>query len=691
VIRALSEVAAKAELRAAGIAVPDGCVYTDAQQAVTAAEQLGYPVVLKIVSSELAHKSDIGGVAVGIGTAEAVQQAFDDIWQRVREQRPDARLDGVLVERMAPGQELLVGASRSEFGPLLLFGRGGIEVEVLRDVSYRLAPITHQQARAMMQEIRGYPLLKGFRGQPAVDLDRVAEVLVRVSELLVNDPRIAELDINPLMAGPADVVAADAHIVLADPPADGDVERPLDPQAIDSLFAPRSVAVVGATVGRYNRGRAWLSRVERAGYQGQLFAVSRREQVDHWPTYPSIGALPCTPDLVLVEVGRDNVPAVLQECVDRGVPWISIHTAGYAETGSSEGADEFRALQSRVAGSASHIVGPNALGPYCPRSGILPGDVTTLSGHLGVLSQSGATLMAIGNVVGEKHIGVSKGLSYGTESDVTVDEFLTYLADDAETELVTVYLEGTRRPRQFLAALERLAARKPVVVLKGGLTDAGARAAASHSGSLASSAHVWQALFTRTGAVQAATFEELIDLIVAFSFAQRVRDRRLAIVTPSGAAAVAFADAAWRHDFVVAELAAGTRQRLQTVLPAGTSAQNPVDVAQGYFRHESMAGVFDSLSGDDEVSFVLYHLAMDVFATTVSYAPWVQDTFVKTLVEAGQQQKPVVVVMPHTVADGKRAELADVLLAQGIPVFATADTALAALSKLLAYRSRSLD
>lgn len=685
----VGEPAAKKILRTLGLRTPEGGLCTTEDQAVQVADRIGYPVVLKVISPGITHKSEVGGVKVGLGWRGAVRAAFAEIQERVRSRLPGSEITGILVERMVSGHELLVGASRTEFGPLILFGLGGITVELLQDVSYRLAPLERSQATEMVRGIRVFPLLQGFRGQPPVDLDALADLLVRVSDLVVEYPQIRELDINPLMAQHDELVSADARIVVDRSPPVGSVDGgeygPQD-EAWQALWWPRSVAVVGATTGRYNRAKAWMSRVERAGYRGRLYAVSRRDQVEHWPTFARVSDIAERPDLVMVEVGQDSVAEVVQECVRCRVPWISVHTAGFAERGDQEGAQRLLELQTLLQGSASFLIGPNAMGPYSPGAGILPGEVMARSGPLALLSQSGVTFLALGKIAEEKEIGVSKGVSYGSEGGVTADAFLNYLAEDSETQVIAMYLEGVRRPRAFAAALERAARAKPVVVLKGGITQAGAQAAASHSGALVGSAQGWTALLTRTRAVQAETFEDLVDLVVAFTHLHERFARRVAIVTPSGAAAVTYADACSRQGFEAPALSPETRGRLSALLPPGTSARNPADVAQAYFRKDIMQPVLSAVAEDPSVSLVVFHLAMDVYAQTVEHAPWAGQAFLQTLVEAKDNGKPLVVVLPYTIADAKRAEVERYLLSQGLAVFPTMDRALKALGMVLWYR-----
>ncbi|MBW1778479.1 MAG: acetate--CoA ligase family protein, partial [Deltaproteobacteria bacterium] len=196
----------------------------DPEEAVAAARGMGYPVVLKVVSEQIPHKSDAGGVVVGLETPEAVREAFSGIVSRARAFRADAVIDGVLVQKMAlPGTEVILGMNRYPvFGPLLMFGFGGIFVEVFKDVSFRLAPIGRASARRMVRQIKGYRLLEGFRGKPKDDIDALEHALVRLSDLAVRHPEIRELDINPMLAHPEGqgATVADCRIIL-EPNASG--------------------------------------------------------------------------------------------------------------------------------------------------------------------------------------------------------------------------------------------------------------------------------------------------------------------------------------------------------------------------------------------------------------------------------------------------------------------------------------
>jgi acetyltransferase len=214
----LGEADAKDILRAYGFNVPPGRIAADADEAVAYADRIGYPVAMKIASPDIIHKSDIGGVKLNLGSADAVRDAFDLMMLRISRKMPNAKLNGVYLEAMCKkGREVILGMTRDpQFGPMLMFGLGGIFVEVMKDVTFHIAPITSDEAMQMLESTRSFALLKGARGQAAVDLNAIADALQRISQLVTDFPQIVEMDINPFMVGGvgSESVAADARITL---------------------------------------------------------------------------------------------------------------------------------------------------------------------------------------------------------------------------------------------------------------------------------------------------------------------------------------------------------------------------------------------------------------------------------------------------------------------------------------------
>lgn len=217
----LSEVEAKQLLAEAGIAVVEARLAKERDEAVALAKEFGYPVALKIVSPQITHKSDVGGVQLNLGTAEEVASAFDAIVAAAKHATPDANVEGVSVQRMAePGIEVIVGMTMdAQFGPVLMFGLGGVLVEVLKDVAFRVVPITARDARQMVRDIQGFPILQGYRGQEPADLEALEALLLKLSAFIEGHAEVAELDLNPVFAYPDGAIAVDARIVLAAPTA----------------------------------------------------------------------------------------------------------------------------------------------------------------------------------------------------------------------------------------------------------------------------------------------------------------------------------------------------------------------------------------------------------------------------------------------------------------------------------------
>lgn len=212
----LTEIESKQLLNQAGISVNDTRLATSSEEAVSISKQLGFPVVLKIVSPDIIHKSDAGGVKLDLRTSKQVGKAYDDILKAISQKNAKAVITGMSVQRMArPGVEVIIGMSKdAQFGPVLMFGLGGILVEILKDVSFRIVPLNKRDAGEMIRELKGYPLLQGYRGQEPVDISNLEEMLLKVSNFVEQNPEIKELDLNPVFAYSDGAVAVDARVIL---------------------------------------------------------------------------------------------------------------------------------------------------------------------------------------------------------------------------------------------------------------------------------------------------------------------------------------------------------------------------------------------------------------------------------------------------------------------------------------------
>ena len=212
----LTEVEAKELLRKAGMPVIDTRLARTGREAVSLAREMGFPVAMKIISPDIVHKTDAGGVKLGLANAAQVEKAYHDIMSSVRQKAPQAQIEGVSVQKMArPGTELIIGMNKDEqFGPVIMFGLGGIFVEILKDVSFRLVPLTPGDAAEMVAEIKGFRLLQGFRGQEPVNISLLEDLIVKISDFVDKNPQIKELDLNPVFGYRDSLAIVDARIIL---------------------------------------------------------------------------------------------------------------------------------------------------------------------------------------------------------------------------------------------------------------------------------------------------------------------------------------------------------------------------------------------------------------------------------------------------------------------------------------------
>ena len=212
----LTEIEAKQLLKNAGISVVDTRLATSKAEAVAIAKELGFPIVMKIASADVVHKSDAGGVKLGLKTAAQVGKAYDEIMKSIKAAFPNAKIEGVSVQAMArQGVEVIIGMSKdAQFGPVLMFGLGGVLVEILKDVAFRIVPLVKRDAKEMIREIKGFPLLQGYRGSEPVDIENLENMLLKVSEFIEKTPEIKELDLNPIFAYKDGAVAVDARVIL---------------------------------------------------------------------------------------------------------------------------------------------------------------------------------------------------------------------------------------------------------------------------------------------------------------------------------------------------------------------------------------------------------------------------------------------------------------------------------------------
>ncbi len=456
------------------------------------------------------------------------------------------------------------------------------------------------------------------------------------------------------------------------------------------VFHPRSIAVVGASSDEHKSGSKWVLGLQAAGYRGALYPVSTRGgSIGGLTIYTSLESVPGEVEHVIASVPVASVMHLLDDCIRKRARVVMFFTAGFAETGSQAGAELEKAMLEKARAAGLRIIGPNCIGSYCPAEHIplgpsAPGRLG-VPGEAGFISQSGGIAAKLVENGIARHIRFGKGVSVGNSIDLDASDFLEYFGGDPETKVVGMYLEGTRNGRRLFETLRDVCRVKPVVVWKGGRTAAGAAAARSHTGSMASSAPVWSAALRQVGAIEARSLEELTDCLLLLQQPAPVRVRNVAVVgglaDGGGGISVSGSDACNDNELTVPELSTGTKESLQQLIgEVGSILRNPVDVSPAQFRGpDTLFRALEVVAHEPGIDVVLLQEDMDIMLSFLGQPETgVINTFLARFPQACG--KPLVMVLPPGSAEPERVELEDRLLTAGIPVFPTMARAARALS-----------
>jgi acyl-CoA synthetase (NDP forming) len=605
-VPALDEDAGKQFFAAYGIAVPEGGVALSADEAARLASKIGYPVVMKGSSSTVQHKTDAGLVILGVTDEIEVREAFRTLESRAA--TAGVTLDGVLVEHMVAGKrEFVVGLTRDLlFGPVVMFGLGGIYAEALHDVAFAVAPISEHDAYELMEQIEAKVLLGPVRGDPPVDRAALASIIMAVGQMAEDHPEIREIDVNPLLIDGTAPVAVDALIAVGEP-VRVSTRPPADVSRLGSLVAPRSVAVVGASSDTGKWGGMLVANLRLGCFPGPIYLVNPKGgTVLGLPVYTSLAELPETPDLVLIAVPAPLVNGVVEECGRRGVAAVVVVSAGFSEVG-----DQGRAMEKQIVATAERydlaLVGPNCMGVISSHHQLYGTGfmlVRPEPGGASMVSQSGNLGLQLLVSAERRRCGVGKFIGVGNEAMIDAVDFINFLHTDPETNTIVAYMEGFDDGRRLLDVVRRTSLDKPVVVLRGGMSEYGKKAAASHTGALTSSTAVFQAAARQSGLMVVTDPDEFMDLTFALAYMPLPAGRRVAVATLGGGWGVLVSDELARCGLQLAELTLEVMERLNQLLPPFWSHANPIDMVATVTPGVPEA-VVEALAASDEVDAVI--------------------------------------------------------------------------------------
>jgi acyl-CoA synthetase (NDP forming) len=466
-------------------------------------------------------------------------------------------------------------------------------------------------------------------------------------------------------------------------------------QQMDRLWRPRSIAVVGLSDKLGNMGQMFSLSLKKQGFKGPVIGVNPTGELKSLPWVRRLQDYEGPLDHIIICVPAGQIEAVIRDAVAKGARSAAMFTSGFAE----EGHDEGRRLQERIAAIAREgglrLIGPNCMGLHYPPNGLsFRPDMTTLWGRTAMTSQSGGMAISTLMTAAERGVPLGKVVSYGNECDLTAQDFIRYFADDPETDRIVMYVEGTPAGAGPDLAQAMIAAgkKKPLLVCKGGRTEVGTRAAASHTGALAGSGRVWQALFKQAGAKVAGSVDELVDLIELEERMARPRGRGLALLTISGGFGVFATDVVAEHGFRLPEFAPETKAAMgQFINFPGTSVKNPLDMAAAIFWQGNHEPIYAPLKDDPNIDAILVLLSIEYVHLIEGFGPIEPIRFTKWFLKQmfkglKATAKPAAFVFFESIEPAARLEYVKYIREHGFAVFPTVERALKALAQKVGGR-----
>jgi acetyl coenzyme A synthetase (ADP forming)-like protein len=651
-----------------GIAVPGEGLATSSAEAAKLASGMGYPVVMKIVSPDILHKTEAGGVIVGVKDDAAAKAAYDTILANAKKYKADAKIEGIQVQQMlSGGTEVIVGSiTDGSFGKLVAFGLGGVLVEVLKDVTFRLAPTTTNEALSMLDGIQAHEMLKGVRGGDPVNREALAKIIVNVSQLVSDFPEIVELDLNPVFATKKDAIAADVRIVV-----DFDYKPRPAPRsneeivtAMNRIMMPKAVAVIGASAENGKIGNSVMKNLINGGYQGKIYPIHpKADDILGHKAYKSVKDVPGEIDTAVFAIPAKFVAAALTECGEKKIPGAVLIPSGFAEAGEPKLQEEIVEVGKKY---NIRMMGPNIYGFYYTPANLCATFCTAydVKGSTALSSQSGGIGMAIIGFSRSAKMGVSAIVGLGNKSDIDEDDLLAFFEQDKNTNIIAMHCEDLKDGRAFADAAKRVSKNKPVVVLKGGRTSAGAKAAASHTGALAGNDRIYEDVLKQSGVIRARSLRQLLEFARGIPVLPTPKGENVLIITGAGGSGVLLSDSVVDNGMSLMKMPDDLDAAFRKFIPPFGAAGNPVDITGGEPPITYVNTVKLGLTDERIHSLILGYWH------TIVTPPMV---FAKNMVEVKNEMKAKGFDKPMVASlagDVEVEEAAEYLYQNGIPAYA---------------------
>jgi len=583
---ALTAPEAKVVCESFGIPLPNEGQATSSVEAASVADGIGYPVVMKIVSADILHKTEAGGVKMGIASSDEASLAYDEIIANAVSYNADAKVVGVQIQKMLPAgsQEVIVGAvTDPSFGKLVAFGLGGILVEVLKDITFRLAPATNEQALSMLESIAASEVLNGVRGADPVNKAAIAEIITNVSNLISKFPEIQEMDLNPVFATKDSAIAVDA-LITVDFSIQPEIFRPSDAEIKETMgriFHPRSIAVIGASAEDGKIGNSVMKNLINGGFKGEIYPVHpKADEILGKKVYKSVLDIDAEIDLAVFAIPAHFCVAAMDEVGQKGISGAIMIPSGFGEVGDHELQAELVAVARK---HSVRIMGPNIYGFYYTPENLCATFCTSydVRGKVALSSQSGGVGMSIIGFSRSSKMGVSAIVGLGNKSDLDEDDLLIYFEDDPETQVIAMHAEDLKDGRAFSEAAKRVSKIKPVIMLKAGRTAYGSKAAASHTGALAGNDKIYDDVLRQSGVIRAPSLRSMLEYARGLQVLPTPKGENILIITGAGGSGVLLSDACHDNGLTLMAMPDDLDAAFREFIPPFGAAGNPVDITGG--------------------------------------------------------------------------------------------------------------
>ncbi|HMA08910.1 MAG TPA: acetate--CoA ligase family protein, partial [Ramlibacter sp.] len=553
------------------------------------------------------------------------------------------------------------------FGKLVAFGLGGVLVEVLKDITFRLAPATREDALSMLDGIQAAEMLKGVRGGDPVNREALAGLIVRVSQLVSDFPEISEMDLNPIFASKDGAIAADVRIVV-NFAQKAPRYRPPEAEvavAMKRIMQPKAVAVIGASSENGKIGNSVMKNLINGGYKGKIYPIHPKDaEILGYKAYKSVKDVPEEIDTAVFAIPAKFVAGALKECGEKKIAGAILIPSGFGETGNIEGQEELQRIGREY---NIRLMGPNIYGFYYTPSNLCATFCTAYDykGTTALSSQSGGIGMAIIGYSRSAKMGVSAIVGLGNKSDIDEDDLLIFFENDPNTTVIAQHCEDLKDGRAFAEVAKRVSKKKPVIMLKAGRTAAGAAAASSHTGALAGNDKIYEDVLKQSGVIRARSLRQLLDFARGVPLLPTPKGENVVIITGAGGSGVLLSDSCVDNGLkLLKPMPEDLDAAFRKFIPPFGAAGNPVDITGGEPPITYVNTVRLGLE-DDRI-----HALILGYWHTIVTPPMVFARNMVEIVEEMKKKGKVKPVVASLAGDVEVEEAAQYLYEHGIPAYA---------------------